>query len=608
MLNLKRTTVFFCLSIFLLCLLPKTSKADVERLPYPRALYHKVEFWKKIYTKHTSFQGILHDSEDPSIIYESVDLPKSRSQSIVGERRAIIREAIFGILRKRGQNLTTTERLVLAKFPKYASRSRLLQATENIRFQLGQADRFKAGVVRSGRYLKHIEKVLRDEGMPEFLKFLPHVESSFYPFAFSKVGAAGLWQLMPNTGRKYIRVDYAIDMRLDPWLASQAAIKFLKENIKMLKEWPLAITAYNHGPGGVARAVRDVGSTDIAEIAFQYSSPSFGFASRNFYPQFLAAVQVAQDYEKYFGALDLDRPLKFETFVIDKDTYIKNLAPQYRMTTDDWKLLNPGFRPPIFENRRPIPKGVLVRVVPGSKARSNLVASLDPQSTKASAKIQKQENKDRILDVFKLGTLKSSMQGGAKIKNSKVLPAVPSLESADGEGAKVRAGIPSINELMGEPKYAVKDVVAGKGWIRVEINETISQVADWLNVPVADVRNWNAIESRGQARLGQRLIVKFSSTSTQEFEQQREDYHTKIREDFFANYEVDKFVEYEVKAGENLWSICFQKFDIPPWLLEQFNPELVLWDMKPKAKLKIPVVKETDPALGSNQSMDARAN
>ena len=462
--------------------------------------------------------------------------------------------------------------------------------------------------MRSNRYMKHIETVLKEEGLPEFLKFLPHVESSFYPFVFSKVGAAGLWQLMPETGRMYLRVDYAIDMRLDPWVSTQAGVKFLKECIRSLKEWPLAITAYNHGPGGVRRAVRDIGSTDIAEIAFQYSSPSFGFASRNYYPQFLAAVQVAQDYEKYFGQLELDKPLKFETFILQKETYLRNLAPQYRMTTDEWKLLNPGFRPPVFENRRPIPKGVLIRVMPGSKGVNSLVASLDRQSTKAAAKIQKQESKDRILDALKLNGDKPTIQTAAKQKNGKPVPAIPTLDAGDGEGAQAKASLPSIDDLMGEPKYAVKDVVANKGWIRVEINETISQVAEWLNVPVADVRNWNAIETRGQARLGQRLIVKFTSISSQEFEQLREDYHQKIREDFFANYEVEKFVEYEVKPGENLWSICFQKFDIPPWLLEQFNPEVVLWDMKPKAKLKIPMVKEMDPALGSNQSMDARAN
>jgi membrane-bound lytic murein transglycosylase D len=586
--------------LFALSIFPLGLHANVERLPYPRALYHKVEFWKLIYTKYSTLQGILHDSEDPSIIYEEIDLPRNGSQSIVGQRRAVVREALFGILRKRGQNLTSTERKVMNSFPRYSSRSRLLQATENIRFQLGQSDRFKAGVIRSGRFLKYVEQVIKEEKMPEFLKYLPHVESSYYPYAFSKVGAAGLWQIMPTTGRNYnLRVDYAVDQRLDPLLATRAAIRFLRDNYQRLKEWPLAITAYNHGPGGVARAVKDIGSSDIAEIAFQYSSPSFGFASRNFYPQFLAAVQVAQDYKKYFGDIELDKPFRYEDVKLEKETYFRTLASQYKMTTEEWKLYNPSLRPPVFENRRPIPKGVLIRVVPGAKGAKALVASLDPKAIKDAAKIQKQETKDKILDALKISSPQSPTAGSKK--SSKDLPPVPSLSAITGEKSKL-AGVPNIDELMGEPKYSVKDVVSSKGWIRVEINETISQVAEWLNVDVEDLRKWNAIEERGQARLGQRLIVRLNSTTKEEFETQREDYHAKIREDFFSSFQVDQFVEYQVKAGENLWSICFQKFDIPPWLLEQFNPEVVLWDLKPGIKLRIPTVKESNPAVADQSA------
>jgi membrane-bound lytic murein transglycosylase D len=577
------------LAIFVLALsiFPLSLWANVERLPYPRALYHKVEFWKLIYSKYSTLQGLLHDSEDPSIVYEEINLPRNGNQGVVGERRAVVREALFSILRKRGQNLTPTERKVLNAFPRYSSRSRILQATENIRFQLGQSDRFRAGVIRSGRFLRNIEQVIREEKMPEFLKFLPHVESSFYPYAFSKVGAAGLWQIMPSTGRLYgLKVDYAIDQRLDPALASRAAIRFLRDNFKRLKEWPLAITAYNHGPGGIARAVRDIGSSDIAEIAFQYSSPSFGFASRNFYPQFLAAVQVAQDYKKYFGDITLDKPLKYEEIKIEQPTYFRNLANQYKMTADEWKLYNPSLRPPVFENRRPVPKGIVIRVMPSSRGSKALVASLDNKILKESAKIRDQETKDKILDALKLDSKRPAI---AAKKDEKALPPPPTLGA---ESSKTVAGIPNVDDLMGEPKYSVKDVVGGKGWIRVEINETISQVAEWLNVGVDDLRKWNAIEDRGQARLGQRLIVRLSHTSKQEFESERQDYHAKIREDFFSNYQVDQFVDFQVKAGENLWSICFQKFDIPPWLLEQFNPEIVLWDLKPGTKLRIPVVKE----------------
>lgn len=582
--------------------------AEVERLPYPRALYHKVEFWKSVYTKYTTRQGVLHDAEDLSIIYEEVTLPKNRNERVVGERRAVIREALFGILRKKGQNLSATERMVLSKFPKYASRSRLLQATENIRFQLGQADRFRQGVINSGRYLKDIEVILKEEGLPDFIKYLPHVESSFNRGAISKFGAAGLWQLMPATGRRYIRVDYVLDERLDPWHATRAAARFLKETHKRLKEWPLALTAYNHGPGGVARAVQEIGSSDIAEIAFQYSSPSFGFASRNFYAQFLAAVQVAQDYQQFFGDLPLEQRPVFESVKLTQDTYFKTLSARYKMTEKEWKDLNPSWRPPVFQNRRPIPRGVSIRVTPRSKADKPLVASLDPKHVKEAVKIQKDDQADSLVKKIESEQAAIKAPSRKSSKKAEKLPEVPSISSGDDESGPPAVALPSIDDLMGEPKYAVKDLVGNKAWIRVEINETISQIAEWLKVPVKDIREWNALGARGQARLGQRLIVKFQNVAPQEFENTRFDHHRKISEDFFENYEVNEFLDYEVKAGENLWSLCFQKFDVPPWLLEQFNPDMVLWDLKPGVKLRIPVVTEANPAISNQVSEVQQAN
>ncbi|MDB5038044.1 MAG: hypothetical protein JWQ35_1572, partial [Bacteriovoracaceae bacterium] len=275
-----------------------------ETISIPTELRLKVEFWKAIYTKYTTTQGLLHDAEDLSVIYDAIELPRNGSTTSADELRYNIREKLFNIVRKRGENLTPEERKLLAHFPPGTTRTRLLQATENIRFQLGQADRFKEGIIRSGYYLKHIEKILHEEGLPDFIKYLPHVESSFQEYAISKVDAAGLWQLMEATGRGLgLKIDYAVDQRLDPWLATEAAAKHLKRDRNFLGTWPLAITAYNHGPGGVQKAVQTLGTTDISDIAFRYTSPTFGFASRNFYAQFLAAVEVASNYQRYFGEL-----------------------------------------------------------------------------------------------------------------------------------------------------------------------------------------------------------------------------------------------------------------------------------------------------------------
>lgn len=531
-----------------------SGQTQEDLLPFPKELRAKVQFWTAIYTKYSTNQGLIHDSEDLSVIYEAVELPRNGDLGGVDIIRAQLRETIFNILRKRGENLTVQERKLLSKFPSGAGRARLLKATENIRFQRGQADRFKEGIRRSGYYLKHIEQILKEEGVPNFVKFLPHVESSFQENAISKFGAAGLWQLMPGSAKSWIRVGYEIDERLDPWLATKAAARHLKRDYKSLGAWPLALTAYNHGPGGVRRAVQSLGTTDIAEIAFNYSSPSFGFASRNFYVQFLAATEVAGNYRKYFGDLQLPEPLKFESFYLKQPTYVRALESQYVFTPEEFRRLNPGLRPPVMSGARPIPMGTLVRVPPNSKRTQTLVASLDKKA--ASAAVPK---------------AKSELELRAALPKPK-----PQLAAAPFE----------------ESRFKLKDVAEGRGWIEVGMNETIAQLSEWLNVPLEDLRGWNGMDPLGQIRQGQRLLVKVAKVDIPEFEKQRADYHRQIREDFFARYEVTKLENYDVKRGENLWSLCYQKFEIPPWLLAEYNSTINLENLAPGQKLKIPTLRE----------------
>src|SRR2546423_9587556 len=125
--------------------------------------------------------------------------------------------------------------------------ARLRSAIEDIRFQLGQADRFRAGLIRSGAWETHIAETLANLGLPAELAVLPHVESSFNPAAYSKVGAAGLWQFLRSTGRRYMRIDGAGGGRPDPFPSTEAAAQLLAYNHRVLGTWPLALTAYNHG-------------------------------------------------------------------------------------------------------------------------------------------------------------------------------------------------------------------------------------------------------------------------------------------------------------------------------------------------------------------------
>src|SRR5204862_3197364 len=128
---------------------------------------------------------------------------------------------------------------------------------------------------------------------------LPLVESSFENVK-SKAGAVGVWQFMRGTGRQYLKIANNVDERLDPTKAATAAARMLRDNYDALGDWPIAITAYNHGRAGMMRAKDQYGSS-LVTIINDYNGPVFGYASMNFYTEFLAAVEVYKNYPQFFG-------------------------------------------------------------------------------------------------------------------------------------------------------------------------------------------------------------------------------------------------------------------------------------------------------------------
>ena len=195
-------------------------------------------------------------------IIELADADRYDGRKINKQR---IREAkkmyrrILGKLMRGKDPAGPVERKVAEFFRPDAKSEDFRSAMRNIRCQTGQKDRFRAGVIRSGAYMDEIKRIFRNEGLPEDLSYLPHVESSFNPKAYSKSGAAGIWQFTRSTGKHFMKVGYTIDERRDPTLSSHAAAKLLRQNFWKLKNWPLAITAYNHGASGMLRA-KDCGA------------------------------------------------------------------------------------------------------------------------------------------------------------------------------------------------------------------------------------------------------------------------------------------------------------------------------------------------------------
>jgi len=282
--------------------------ARAESIPRPEGIQQDVNFWVRVYTEVTTNEGFLHDERNLSVVYATLKFspgssPRDRQRMVDDHRDrhvAALRRIVAALdSASEREALSEADKRILALWGPNPSAILLRDAQERIRFQLGQADRFKEGLMRSSSYQTHIAETFANQGLPPELAVLPHVESSFNANAYSKVGAAGLWQFMRSTGRRYMRVDDAVDERLDPYRSTEAAAQLLAYNYRVLGSWPLALTAYNHGPGGMKRAQEQLGTSDIVTIVRKYQSRSFGFASRNFYVAFLAALEIDTNPEKF---------------------------------------------------------------------------------------------------------------------------------------------------------------------------------------------------------------------------------------------------------------------------------------------------------------------
>lgn len=286
----------------------------------PTPLKPMVEFWRNVYATYDLHHSILHDARHLDIVYGVLDFEaltqdlltpepvkkKMRQQEEEAKRKRI--EAILLGFDEGKTPTTQSERIIYDLFRSVDEKEKFKQASERIRVQVGQKSLFEKGLIRSGRYMPRIKRIFAEEGVPTEIANLVFVESMFQIGATSKVGAAGPWQIMPKTGRRYLKIGRGVDERLDPLLAAKAAAKILRGDYQELQSWPLAINAYNTGMGRMRRAARRMQTKNIANIILFFDDSGYGFASRNFYPEFLAAMEIAQNYRDYFGPLALDTP------------------------------------------------------------------------------------------------------------------------------------------------------------------------------------------------------------------------------------------------------------------------------------------------------------
>ena len=365
----------------IVALAPSAARAEA-RFDVPPALRHRVEFWTDVFATYGERQVLVHDSKHLDRVYsvldfrdlEGRDLSKAKIEQIVKktvEREKKRLQRMFSRLDRLGpkaKNLSVEELRIRRLFKSETSSRKFQRAAQEsrMRAQRGLRERFREGIAIGHRYFPQMEAIFRAEGAPVALTRLPLVESSFDGRAHSKAGAVGIWQFMPATARKFMRIDAAVDERLDPFVSARGAARFLRQNYERLGTWPLAIIAYNHGPAGIARAVRKLGTTDVSRIIERYRSRSFRFASRNFYPEFLAALEVEENHRDYFGPIALQQPRKTDVVRLDHYLPMKTVVRCGGHNASEIAALNPGLLPTVHQGRQRVPRRYRLRLAAGA--------------------------------------------------------------------------------------------------------------------------------------------------------------------------------------------------------------------------------------------------
>lgn len=510
---------------------PAPAAAAVEQTPFPRyeSLQPQIAFWTRVFGEYSEHQSVVHSAEYPHKIFTVLDF---RDEALRMDRAALDRlrakeerrakqqaDALLKRVHAKRANpaaMSADERKLFDLFADVKDDRRFIRLVGTTRAQRGLKERTRLALETSGKYLPEMERTFARYQLPVALTRLPLVESSFNVEAYSKVGAAGLWQFIPSSARIYMRLNDVVDDRRDPWLSTDAAARHLRDDYAELRDWPLAITAYNHGRSGVAKALRATNSTSLPEVIQRYRSQRFGFASRNFYTEFVAAVEVEREYRKHFGEVQRKSPLAFD--IVETRHYVPYETLQRLSGADgeQFRKLNPAYRPEVLDGKLYVPPGHTIRVPPGSTQSFELAYARLGSGEVHDAqrlfhllhKVQRGEVLSRIASRY--GVAQSSIMQANGLRKASLLRIGQVLKIP----ARHERRPGPVTAAAGEPRPPARAQKASGASYRlhkVRRGQTLSSIARSYRVSIAALREANGLGKSSLIRAGMKLKVPVSS-------------------------------------------------------------------------------------------------
>lgn len=204
-------------------------------------------------------------------------------------------------------------------------------------------ERFSLWLSRSGKYLELMQGILKENGIPEEIVFLPLIESGFNPYAYSPARAAGYWQFIASTAKRYgLKINWWRDERRDPVKSTEAAANYLKDLYEMFGSWNLAMAAYNAGEGRILKALNKTKTDDYWSLL---NTRYIRSETKDYVPKFIAASLIANSPQNFgFEDLEYHPPLHYDEVKIESPVDLEVIAECTETTEEVIRGLNPELR------------------------------------------------------------------------------------------------------------------------------------------------------------------------------------------------------------------------------------------------------------------------
>jgi membrane-bound lytic murein transglycosylase D len=355
------------------------------------------------------------------------------------------------------------------------------------------------GLERSGAYVPFIQEILKEEGLPADLAWLPLIESNFKTTALSRAGAKGMWQFIPSTGRKYgLRIDWYVDERSDPVKATRAAAAYLKDLHAMFGDWYLALAAYNCGEGRVARSLRRTGKDDFWGLARARALPR---ETRGYVPAFLAGLLIGRDPAAHGFDIVGDRPWSFDVVEVEGPADLRVLARCAGTDVATLRTLNPELRRWVTTGGRPYALRVPAGSADGFAAKYAMVP-LEQRLLYLEHRVRPGETVSKIARHY--GTSVGAITAENRLRNPHRIGVgtvlrIPRSGSAPPSSSK--------GQVRSSSKPTSSPSAGGTVVHVVRRRETLTSIARRYNTTARQVASQNGLRSVHRIYPGQRLKI-----------------------------------------------------------------------------------------------------